>query len=73
MHTVFTQKSKKVPKMGVTPPNKSNTLIKATLRIRAYTSKKKWINKGNTPNKGNAFEPNLLCPNKGNTQIKATL
>ena len=31
----------KVLKKGVTPPNKSNTLIKATLRIRAYASKKK--------------------------------
>ena len=61
-------------KKGVTPPNKSNTLIKATLRIRVYSSNLFfWINKGNTPNKSNAFEPNLLCPNKGNTQIKATL
>ena len=68
------QNGQKALKKGVTPPNKSNTLIKATLRIRAYTSKFVfWINKGNTPNKGNALEANLLCPNKGNTQIKITL
>ena len=59
--------------MGINPPNKSHTLIEATLRIRAYTSNFFLINKGYTPNKGHAFEPNLLCPNSGHTQIKATL
>ena len=63
----------KAVKKGVTPQKiRATPLIKATLRIRAYTSKK-WINKGNTPNKGNAFAPNFLDLIKATLQIKATL
>ena len=31
------------------------------------------MNKGYTPNKGHAFEPNLLCTNSGHTLIVVTL